>query len=349
MKRNRFSHRRDFLKTAILSSAIAASSTAAEPVRAAQSQPRFIPPGFQPGEIRLASVSWNFGNIINAYPVDSAIDRVGEMGFAGIELIIGEPKDIPDYWGKDSVISGIQKKLDSHHVAVSQFVLFQAAVENLSSLVRDDRNRSLDVFEEGCKIAQKLNAPFINMVAPWPREVTGPTDYLPRYFAENQPGKKFHLDIAEGFDYDEVWNSFVQTMKDCTERATHYGLRFSLENHTHTLVHDSTAFLRLWDHIQNPWLGMNLDIGWIQLQREYPPLAIQKVKDHLFNAHLRDIDSNGLVFVGISEGVMDFAAVIKTLRTVGFTGYLAFEQDGVPDMNTTLRNGKKRIETLLES
>ena len=338
-------NRRQFMATTALASAV----IAAEPGMAADKPERYVPPGFKPGEIKLSSVSWNFGNIINAYPFDGVIDTIGNMGFAGIELIIGEAKDLDAYWNKDSTISDLKKKLDSHNLAIPQFILFQNAVANLSSLNTDDINRSLDVFEEGCKIAKKLQAPIINIVAPWPREVTGPTDYLPRYFSEKNPGKKFHLDIAKGFDYAVVWETFVRTVKDCTERAAHYGLRFTLENHTHTLVHDSTAFLRLWDHVKNPALGMNLDIGWIQLQREYPPLAIQKVKDHLMNCHLRDIDKEGLVFVGIGEGVMDFKAVIETLRTIGFTGYLTFEQDGVTDMNKTLRNGKKMIEEFLKS
>lgn len=337
-------NRRQFVQLAALASAAA---TAAAPASSAEKSERFIPPGFKPGEIRLASVSWNFGNIINAYPCDNAIDAVGALGFSGIELIIGEAKDIPAYWGNEDVISGLKKKLEDNKLAVSQFVLFQSSVENLSSLNADDRNRSLDVFEQGCKIGQKLGTSLINIVAPWPREVTGPTDYLPRYFAESNPGKKYHLDIAKGFDYAQVWETFVHTMKGCVERASHYGLRFSLENHTHTLAHDSTALLRLWDRVQSPNLVMNLDIGWIQLQREYPPLAIHKVKDHLANCHLRDIDSNGLVFVGIGEGVMDFKAVIEALRIIGFTGYLAFEQDGVTDMNATLKNGIKMITELL--
>ncbi|MGI6457811.1 MAG: sugar phosphate isomerase/epimerase family protein [bacterium] len=338
-------NRRQFFTTALA----AGVPALAAPAVASDKTECFIPPGFQPGQIKLASVSWNFGGIINSYPYDETIDTIGNMGFAGIELIIGEAKDIEEYWNRESTIPHLKKKLESHNLAVSQFVLFQSAVQNLSSLNADDRNRSLDVFEEGCKIAQKLEAPIINIVAPWSRELSGPSGYLPRYYAELGTGKKYHLDIAENFDYTKIWETFVQTMKECTERASSYGLRFTVENHTHTLVHDATAFLYLWDQIRNPNLGMNLDIGWIQLQREYPPLALHKVKNHLMNCHLRDIDGEGLNFVGIGEGVMDFKAVIETLRTIGFTGYLAFEQDGVPDMHKTIRDGKRMIEELLAS
>lgn len=338
-------NRRRFIQSTLAASSV----SAAFPAITYAAPERFVPPGFQPGEMRLASVCWNFGSIIDSYPYDETIDIIGGMGFSGIELILGQSADLKNYWHKPSTISHLQQKLESHKLAVSQFVLFQSAVEHLSSLNADDRSRSLEVFEEGCKIAQKLNAPIINIVAPWPRETTGPTQYLPRYFSENKEGKKYHIHIADGFDFDEVWNTFAQTMNICAERAEQYELRFSLENHTHTLVHDSTAFLHLWEQIKHPNLGMNLDIGWIQLQREYPPTALHKVKNHLFNCHLRDIDSEGLVFVGFGEGVMDFKAVIETLKTIGYTGYLAFEQDGVPDMHKTLQDGKRMIEELLMS
>ncbi len=338
-------NRREFLSAASL----AALGIAAAPGESADSTHPVLPPGFKPGEMKIGCVSWNFRGIGDAFPFDEPIEIVGGMGFDAIELIVSQPGDLDAYWKKESVLSGLQKKLESYKLAVSQFVLFQNAVADLSSLDSDRRNRSLDVFEESCQIAVRLNAPFINMVAPWARELTGPTDYLPRYFAvsKNDKNPKFHIDIAPGFDYAAVWDTFVHTMKGCAERAAHHGIRFSLENHTHTLVHDSTAFLRLWDQVRHPALGMNLDIGWIQLQREYPPFAIHKVKKHLMNLHVRDIDSPGLVFVGIGEGVMDFKAVIETLKTIGYTGYLTFEQDGVPDMRKTLANGKKMIEELI--
>jgi len=334
--------RRRFLQSA----AFLAAAVTTPPL---QARPRLE--GFKPGQMKLGCVCWNFRGIMNGPPWNETIDLIGNMGFDGIELIAARPNDFETYWKKDSVLTGLKKQLDKYKLTVSQFALFQTAVEDLSNLDSSKRNRSLDCFEEGCKIAQKLGAPIINIVAPWARDLTGPSDYLPRYFAQLQgaPEKKFHLNIAEGFNYEKVWSTFVRTMKDACERASHYGLNFSLENHTHTLVHDSTAFLKLFGEVNNPILGMNMDIGWIQLQREYPPYAIHKVKDHLFNLHIRDIDGPGLVFVGIGDGVMDLQAVVDALKTVGYTGYLSFEQDGVPDMIQCMKNAKVLLEKMIGS
>src|SRR5215471_16729519 len=119
-----------------------------------------------------------------------------------------------------------------------------------------ERGRFLVYFESACLIAKKLDAPMVNIVAPWARELKSTTEYLPRYFMEDpKPGEKFHIDIAPGYDFDELWHTFTSSMTACTERAKAHGLRFSIENHTQTMMPVTDSFLRLWDSVKDPSLG----------------------------------------------------------------------------------------------
>ena len=115
-----------------------------------------------------------------------------------------------------------------------------------------------------------------------------------------------------------MWNAYVETTKDCLARAKAQGMKFSIEHHTHCLVPEAASFLRLWEAIRDPDLGYNMDVGWTLLQREYPPVAIHKVKKQLMNLHMRDIDGLMRQFVHIGQGVMDFQAIIQTLKQIGF-------------------------------
>ncbi len=63
------------------------------------------------------------------------------------------------------------------------------------------------------------------------------------------------------------------------------------------------------------------------IQGKFPPLAIHKTKSQLMNVHMRDIDGLMRSFVHVGEGVMDFAAVVDTLRDVGYSEYVSLEQD----------------------
>ena len=214
-----------------------------------------------------------------------------------------------------------------------QFALFQPVVEELTSPNADERQKALDRFEAGCRIAAKLGAPIVNIVAPWPRELKGPTPaYLPRYYevSDAKPGEKFHIDIAPGFDWEQLWRRSSTTIKGCLQRAKAAGLRLlHREPHAH---HGSRyrLLLRLWDAIRDPALGFNLDVGWIALEREYPPVAIHKTGKHLMNVHARDIDGLMRRFVHVGQGVMDFKAIAEALKAVGFHGFISLEQDGQP-------------------
>jgi sugar phosphate isomerase/epimerase len=323
-------NRRQFLQTA----AIAASGLAL-PTGAAE------PPPHSQGMTRIGCLSWCFHDLSPAADPEPALDVIGELGFDGVELIATARRDLKEFW-TEARIDRLSQKLQRNKLRVSQFVLFQPVVEDLSSTDRAARELAIGCFEAGCRIGKKLDSPIINIVAPWARELKGPTEYLPRYYEiENpRPGQKYHIDISEGFDWDRVWGAYVETTKACLARAKVHGLKFSIEQHTHCLVPDAASFLRLWDQIRDNDLGYNLDVGWTLLQREYPPVAIHKVGKCLMNLHMRDIDGLMRQFPPIGQGVMDVQAIVATLKQIGFDGFASLEQDrhpGDPDMREICR------------
>ena len=223
---------------------------------------------------------------------------IGELGFDGLEMIVTARRDLKGFW-TDARVDRYKQKLEQRKLQVSQFVLFQPVVEDLSSLKPEERNRALDYFQAGCRIGKRLGAPIVNIVAPWAQ--------------------------------------YVETTRACLARAKAFGLKFSIEQHTHTLMPEAASFRRLWDSIRDPDLGYNLDAGWTLLEREYPPVAIYKVRRQLLNLHMRDI--NGLMrrFVPFGEGVMDYKAIAETLKQIGFTGFASLEQDKYGDMQETCK------------
>lgn len=309
--------RRELLHSAASAAGLAAAAGAAEP------EPR--PAG---GKMKVGCTSWAFHSFAGGTDPTQAIDTIADIGFDGVELIVNARSDFDGVWS-DAGADKVRRQLDDRKLQASQFVLFQPVVEGLSSLDADTRRKNLDYFETGCRIGKRLGAPVINIVAPWPREVGAEHGYLPRFYelGNPKPGGKFQMSVTPGFDWDRVWDQFVGTVKECLQRARQHGLKFTLEHHTHCLVHDATSFLRLWDAVRDANLGYNLDTGWTLAQREYPPVAIHKVRRHLMNLHVRDIDGLMRRFPPVGTGVMDFKAVVDTCKQVGFSGYLTIEQD----------------------
>jgi len=292
------------------------------------------------GRPRVGCCSWCFHSFVGGSSPEEAIDIIGEIGFEGTDLILLARDDIRNFWTEPRV-SSIKKQLERNKLEVAQFVIFQPVIEGLTSTDAAVRQRNLDYFEDGCRIGRQFGAPILNIVAPWPREMSRPGGgYLPRYYdlSNPKPGEKFHIDIAPGFDWDLLWQTYVESTRACLERVTAHDMKLSIEHHTHTMIPDATTFLRLWDAIRDPALGYNMDVGWTLSQREYPPVAIHKVKHHLMNLHMRDIDGLMREFVNVGEGVMDFEAIAEALKAIGFQGFLSIEQDKHPgDMKATCR------------
>jgi sugar phosphate isomerase/epimerase len=292
------------------------------------------------GRPKIGCCSWCFHLFTGGASPEAAIDIMGEIGFEGTDLILLAREDIDGYWN-DAKIGQLRQQLERNRLEVAQYVIFQPVIEGLTSTDAGERERNLEYFEAGVRIGKKLGAPIINIVAPWPREMHRPGGgYLPRHYdiPDAKPGDRFHIEMDPGFDWDALWNTYLETTRACLERVKAHGLKLSIEHHTHTMIPDAVSFLRLWDAIPDPDLGYNLDTGWTLSQREYPSVAIHKTKRQLMNLHVRDIDGMMRTFVHVGEGVMDFQAIADTLKEIGYTGFLSIEQDKHPgDMRETCR------------
>ena len=280
---------------------------------------------------KIGCCSWDIHGYAPGSNAEAAVETIGGMGFDAVELILLAPQDIEGYWTAPT-LDRIQKKLEQYRLQVTQFVAFMRAIPDLASPNADARARTLDTFEAGCKIAKRLGVPIINVSSPWAEEMKGPGDVLVVYFDINdpKPSEKFHIDFAPSFSWDEVWQRYVQTTRECLARAKAHGLRFTVEPHTNCLVHDATAFLRLWDTIRDPALGCNLDIGFAARAREYPPLAIYQLGQHLMNLHMRDVDGLMRKWMPFGDGVVDSKGIADALKAIGFQGTLSLEQDRTP-------------------
>ena len=323
-------NRRDFLKQTASATGLLAGSVMLSPWLAAAAEPATT----GTDRPRIGCLSWNFHSLSPGANPERAIDTIGELGFEGIELIVCARDDLKSYW-TEAKLDQLKQQLEKNKLAVSQFVLFQPVVEGLSSLKNEERQQGLDHFESGCRLGKKLGAPMINIVAPWARELGQGQGYIPRRYEIAKPAadQKYHINIAPDFDFDAVWRQWVNTVKALLERAKAHGLKLSIEHHTHCLIEDANAFLRLWGAVPDPDLGYNLDAGWTLLQREYPPVAVYKVGRRLFNMHMRDIDGLMRNFAPAGEGVMDFQAIADALKHIGFRGFLSLEQDGHQGMD----------------
>jgi sugar phosphate isomerase/epimerase len=279
--------------------------------------------------MRLGCTAWAFTAPRYNPPYEAAIATIGELGFDGLELILHDPSDLESYWTPRKV-DEIVRLYRSHGLTLSEFALYQNVVAGLPDLRADEKARSLEHFDRGCRLARSLGAEIVNMVAQWPIGLIAPIPYPPSYTHVNPPGyeafePKFRMTLPPDFDWDAIWANYVDSMAQATRVAADHGLRLALEGHAHVIVPHTDSFLRLFDHVRHPALGANLDVAWQFVQREYVPWSIHKLKERIFHVHVRDADGLACYSLPVGAGILDWDGIVAALRQVGFDGFLSLE------------------------
>lgn len=283
--------------------------------------------------MKIGACAWSFpsqpGRPPYMPPYEDAIDIIGEIGFEAVELILYQEEDLEEYW-TPSRVDAIRRQIDGHGLTVPQFAMYQDAVSHIVSLDPSERERALDTFEKGCKLAKAFGSPLVNFVGQWPIGIECPVPYVPAYIHPNVPRAthfepKLRMSMPKPFDWEALWENYVDSIKRCTEMTKAHGQKLALEGHAHVMVPGTDAMLRLWDWVQDDALGFNLDTAWHFIQREYLPWSVYKLGDKLLHVHVRDGDGILTYRLPLGMGVIDWHGLVESLRDVGYDGALSLE------------------------
>jgi sugar phosphate isomerase/epimerase len=159
------------------------------------------------------------------------------------------------------------------------------------------------------------------------------------------------LKIAEGFDMEAVivpavgkeqrsqdaagWRALGAELAKAGEPYWAAGRKFGWHNHDFEFVVTPTGEMPLDLIMADPRLALELDVAWVVRGNQDPLAWIEKYKDRLIAAHIKDIapsgekiDEDGWADVG--DGVMDWKAIMPALR--GTTAkYFVMEHDNPKD------------------
>jgi len=281
--------------------------------------------------MKVGCIGWGFTTQVPPYapPYEQGIQATGELGFDGIELILHDPSDLDTYWTPRK-IDEIYRLYRSYNLTVSEFALYQNVVAGLPSLDRLAKEKSLEDFDRGCKLAKTLGSEIVNMVAQWPIGLKAPIAYPPSYFVVNPDGMqgfepKLRMELPKPFDWNAIWDNYVDSMRQCTEIAKRHGLRLALEGHANVIVSHTDSFLRLFDRVSDPALGTNFDVAWQFIQREYIPMSIYKLGSRILHVHARDGDGTTCYSLPVGSGILDWEGIVQALKDVGYDGFLSLE------------------------
>jgi sugar phosphate isomerase/epimerase len=219
-----------------------------------------------------------------------SIDRVARLGYDAVE-VEGEPEKVDP--------TKVKRLLDDAGLAASSVCPSFTAGRDLSHPDPDVRRNAMGYVRGVAELAHAVGAPVI---------IVAPTAYL-----RTQP-------VADPED-ERRWA--VEGVRSVGEYAASLGVDLSLEcwNRYGTyMLNRLEQGVRLWRETGLENGGVMADTYHMNIEERSLPEAIRETGDLLDHVHLSD--SNRLA---PGWGHIDFEEILRTLREIGYRGYLAFE------------------------
>jgi sugar phosphate isomerase/epimerase len=248
---------------------------------------------------------------------DANITKIAGWGYDGVELAIRDP-DLVDGEKLEAILA-------KHVIKVPAIGTGQAWGEERLSLTDPDpaiREAAVSRIKRHILLAQRFNALVIIGLI---RGVT--------------PAGQTNL---QSIQYLE------DCLQECTEAADIRGIRLAIEpiNRYETdLINTVDEGLKLIDQVGSPKLGLLLDTFHMNIEEQNIDEAIHMSGEQLFHFHVAD--SNRWHPGG---GHLDFKAILHTLKSSGYRGWISGEFMPIPDPDTAAQRNiayLKQIFTMI--
>jgi sugar phosphate isomerase/epimerase len=159
-------------------------------------------------------------------------------------------------------------------------------------------------------------------------------------------GKRFQIRVDPAFRWGDLWDWLVDSIGACADEAERADLKFCLEPRVGEIVSNTDALLRLMDAVDNDNFGAVLDTGHQHAQKEILPLSVEKLGGRIHYLHVSDNDGQTNHHLALGRGTVDWDGVFLALKKHAFSGYVAVDVGGVPDLDAQYRESKLFLENL---
>ncbi len=249
-----------------------------------------------------------FGYSTNAFTRFSLIDsleRIGRLGFKGVEIMGDRPHLYPEDYDDDGVrnVAAALSKNDLAVTNINSFTLFAVGDTYLPSWIEPDpARREIRVRHTlSClKLARDLGCASISIPPGGPLE-------------KNQTRT-------------EAFRLFYKGLERVIPTAESLGVKLLVEPEPDLLMERSREFKPFIRDVASEAVGLNFDIGHFYCAGEDPAEAFEELFQWVGHAHIEDIAATRKhehLIPGL--GAIDFPAVLSAMARLGYLGHISLE------------------------
>ncbi len=156
--------------------------------------------------------------------------------------------------------------------------------------------------------------------------------------------------VTPQIGYEETWKRIAEELSKCLPTAESNRVLLTVENVWNKFLLSPLEMRTFVDQFHNPWLAAHFDMGNV-MQFGYPEDWIRTLGSRIRRVHVKDYKLSTRAeqgrFVPLFEGDVNFAAVIRALRDVNYSGYLSPEIEYDPGQPEQIVSVSRQLDRIL--
>ncbi|MBS3756842.1 MAG: sugar phosphate isomerase/epimerase [Desulfobacterales bacterium] len=243
-------------------------------------------------------------NAFTRFSLDQAVEKIADLGFAGVEIMCDRPHLYPPDYDADQVAQ-IKALLGRHRLGVTNlnsFTLFAVEDTYLPSWIEQDperRKQRIDHTRQCLHLAAKLGA----------RNISVP------------PGGPLN-----GASRNESMMLFHHGIEAVAPLAEELGVHILVEPEPGLMIERTPEFLAFIRRVDSPMVGVNFDIGHFFCAGENPAAAFETLFEWVGHVHIEDIGKSRIhQHIVPGDGAIDFAEMLQAVKRLGYAGDISLE------------------------
>ena len=141
--------------------------------------------------------------------------------------------------------------------------------------------------------------------------------------------------VGDDVSYQQAWDRSIAEIKKAVPLAKELGVKISIENVWNNFILSPIEAVKFLDEIGDPIVGWHFDIGNV-LRYGWPEHWIPVLGQRINRIHVKEYSTKKMKDEGVwkgfdcdlTEGTNNWAAIMKALDSIGYTGWAISEQRG---------------------
>jgi sugar phosphate isomerase/epimerase len=253
-------------------------------------------------------------------PYAESIKRIAGLGLQGVELIAWSKEVLTDYYTPGQ-IRELKDLIASEGLSLTNFY---HGPPNTGSDDAAARSAAFDGVRRAVDVAAALGSRLLTGTAPYPFARDVP------HMLTRPTSQEWIVDVPAGLDWARNYQDYADGLTEVCTLARQAGLRVAIEPHPYRWVCSAQSMLRLIERTGADNLGLNLDPSHLFPNGEIPHYTAYQLGSRVFHTHFSDNDGQSNAHWRPGKGKVDWAAVLRALRDIGYDGVLSLELEDVP-------------------